>query len=1281
MKKNSATSTDVAVVFAPLERLEEWETWREDADSDLALCLDGTTGELGPYIRWLVALRLLLQLLYPEHRQMPWQGFQATLPARAMKALRDFVVGHAAGHEAVIMKADFNSAFRRDKNQWKLPGKYLAGRVLELVLEALNRKLSKPVPITSHAFLAVRNGSARGLSPRQMIQRFEQWLEHDIHGPADDLAELQCELLLTGSDGVRRDGRGDQLRRIATHLSEPQSDHQPVINIYAPSNRTGLRALATRVLYDQHRLRSDPAGSAVAPKLVYIPICEDSDGRPRSTRSTVLRKLRNCFSMDQPSDEGPHGAPNLAREVAELRRALSIYPTLIVFDAVEINGGPNGAILDYIQDAHWEDFLRALIQPDHKEMRRLDRPYPSRFVVLSNRALSGLKPWTVMQEGFKPPAFEGASRRLLEEPESVEPELEEQRRQLNAMTRGGGLHRVYTRDKSKLDLMFLSPAFAGAPTEGDLTFAGLLPEDDLRDVVVRSVHALVDRRVLRSRLVHCWLDLHAGSDDKTCVLVLVLMVVASVDGLRITTLARSVARWLQLIPAESRAAAARMERMVRECSEVNPIERSRLFKAFPGLLVHRVEEAAPTQEDTQRRFELVDTELFAANDVVGMLDRRLVDIRLTDVRQLVHDTLSAPASAPHPDQTARTARGKLQEPSWLGMDRGRLWATINQAIGEEAMRQATSQLRHMDSRALSSPHVHRRMVQTIYHGLLSYGHDAGGDLGPDERADQDPGTPSLEAAKRFRLLYTLLMRDCVEDAPHWALGRGLARSELRFQLLRMFLAPVLSDPMNLAPPGSRQERINLQRELEHRRDIHERDSAVYLDLLEALGRSAYDTGRHSIVELLVKEAERVLKARPLPAALDRSPGVGNLDDAAWHLMAIDRELHQLEATAAQVRQWVERANAGVGRKMPQFAREHFSFLKLRIDSLQSRRLLDDAQRACLKWLDHHAPELPDLSLIGNGFRMPSGEDAVSSSAKREFDAILRNHVDEAFRRYGSDNRMLEAMADILSRLGEILATRADSRSDWRDARPEFLNAYGVYWIADRLRSGAVEFGDLLRWPKVSARPMRYYIRVSLKIARIMADNARPGSAAWCCSREFFAHARDRLDVYSRHLFRSPRERLAMLLLLAACARVWHEIQGEAAAAAPGVHEAPRLHDSLLASLAYVREAESLALELGLPKVVSYRVFFERIKTVRRLIEAAGPDDSALRRLWAMDLGVLDRLSEGNPFWAELVTRQRKAERPGAEAARLARRRPVLPASSPLDSTDTILRLLGPAVGS
>jgi hypothetical protein len=71
----------------------------------------------------------------------------------------------------------------------------------------------------------------------------------------------------------------------------------------------------------------------------------------------------------------------------------------------------------------------------------------------------------------------------------------------------------------------------------------------------------------------------------------------------------------------------------------------------------------------------------------------------------------------------------------------------------------------------------------------------------------------------------------------------------------------------------------------------------------------------------------------------------------------------------------------------------------------------------------------------------------------------------------------------------------------------------------------------------------------------------------------------------------------------------------------------------------------------LPKVLANRIFFERVKTARRVLALHDDGHASLLELARRDLAVLARLAAGNNYWMGFVTRQLAAfERDGKSAA-------------------------------
>lgn len=605
----------------------------------------------------------------------------------------------------------------------------------------------------------------------------------------------------------------------------------------------------------------------------------------------------------------------------------------------------------------------------------------------------------------------------------------------------------------------------------------------------------------------------------------------------------------------------------------------------------------------------------------------------------------------------------------------RTWSQINFVLAEESLRQATAQMRHLPAEGLENAYAYRRVVQAIYHGLTSL------DLSADAFVTRGSAFGNLygpmlpnEPEKRFRYLYTFLYRHCVENN-EWRLGRAFGRSDLRLDLLSLFMFPgkgtrmlaeVSHDPNeSLFPEPDRPETSDPDHcaFLAH-------DRYLRCELLEAIGRAATDLG-----------------------AIRGGPAV------RWVLSMLPPQ-----ARAA--------ANAMLPERGLPFSAIENSALKLRIDwnqSLGTETELATARALCLEQLDRHGLDASALAqaqaelqgVLKRTFEnTPGVTDTLRACLDRLVDKVQTAVETSTGRR---------ACAEILLHLGEIYATEADNADFERRGQSGtagsatdqgvallFARACAVYWLGDRIRSsvGAMTAPDV-RWPLAGARGMRYYVRVCLKLARLVsaggsgAENRRMTDLA----NALLEHAQSRIGVYTRHQFQFPRERVAMLLLEASRIRAWvlvglagrqpqfvardralAQAQVEAPTRAKGgtsagSKRAQLAHDfvrfieeqqSILDdSVAFLDEAENLLVSLGFQPALVRRLLLDRVKhatAAARLLgafqslSALVPDHQKVLanlivyarchlRIAQHALSTLRGISVDNAFWREIARRQ------------------------------------------
>lgn len=485
------------------------------------------------------------------------------------------------------------------------------------------------------------------------------------------------------------------------------------------------------------------------------------------------------------------------------------------------------------------------------------------------------------------------------------------------------------------------------------------------------------------------------------------------------------------------------------------------------------------------------------------------------------------------------------------------WAHANYLLAQECLRQGTAQLRHLSTDSIDSPYAVRRIVQAIYHGLVSLRvkeptHKLGVTSADPGLETYDTMTsvvstslpsglyaPMLPADenKRYRYLYSFLYRSLVE-ANLWKLGRSFGRPDIRLDLLTIFVRPSLGSGMLVEQPDSAAAGLPDPSDLQDIADGLKRDWAIWSDLLESVGRSGCDLG-------------------------------GDRGDAAvrWAL----RLLPNMLATA--------QANALLPPRSPggAYYQAATAALKLRIDWRQSKGKIQEVKKLCLEELKRLGIEGSAVSLLEE--QVGHALEAALAPAGVAFAADEPHAVRERLRRaFGSthalflerlrDAEQFETASAILFRLAEALALEADEsvlrqsqRSQDRGQVPTGVAgdspevqqgqvralalAFAVCWLADSLRSeaGATSSREV-GWPRAGGRSMRVYIRVCLDLARLLNEvtAGHETESLRNITRQLLEHAQNRLGLYTRHNHGFRRERLPMLLLEVHRVRTWVGIE-------------------------------------------------------------------------------------------------------------------------------------------
>ena len=1191
----------------------------------VATVCEPETGEPGPYLRWLCVLRLICERLRVEptnEEGSPWNPpGPRSADAEPNGTQIDAALQQALGRSAAHMQS------AEAPREW-LRFPFHHGTVANLWRDA-EHFLNEAQPIYCAIDQCLREIRARDglptLTLRQVlkepllrpgeplcgdvIERLAGWLEGDAAPAMDDLSRLRADIFVVGT---RRSPRVALLKRVRAHLLQPstcgEDDHAPLMNIWSTGGFVGLRALTTYAcLGVKRRSRRMPRGAR--PSMIYVPlnrIRTDQDNR-RTTRQDVLDIL--CRWLDlrvTPAAEGT--AAHQAHRIQALQRELTRRRLIVIFDGIEISSPPFGAVNDLIRATDWPNFIRALIQPDDTELQRNGGRYMSRFLLLSNRRIDSLAAWMATGQA---PALDPVQSRaealdlLLNRGRMahLHEELEQQCQTLwpspyarpDVRPDERSLHQLYA--LSEATAQALVDEAGGLPDESDMALATCADAAGCRwgtDGRVRPWDQ-IQRQQWRKMLLHAWLHepdkrRHPKDWDVPAATVVLQFIALSFNGMRLETLDRALARFA----ARSKeaglgdAATAMRNKLAKPGS---PAQFKEHYKVFVDQYVDTDLEAVPHQ---LRWFEL-QTDPRGDNHLQFLGAREIFEIRDEASRELLLADMLA---------------GGAQ------LERFRL---MNEILSEEALTQATAQVRRSASGTLESALALRRFLQSIVHGLYSL------DMAKlDPSGQPSHGNPALvssdsslpeDSYRRYVLLYELLYRRCIENAPAWAFTRGQVREDVRSALLAIFVNPgwarhVLSELHSRGPDDRSMATFGAFGAPSHRGFRNAFDvaqphlrGALGIDLFNALVHSALRSGEH--LEY-AHSAERI---------------------AAELASANASEERSLQALHARRAEW------------------GFDFTKVAIDALQASGAPHDEVIArcqeALSRLGAHLP-WPGILNLGEAF-------AGVGWKKAEFEKKVLRPVASDCCPSGRSQKELERIGDILFRLGEVLATRAD----WGDGGNEFdvsmtryCNAYAVFWIGDRVRAQAAT-RDLasVAWPAVSSRAMRYYIRVTLKVAKLAARRAGSTEPSHRLddaniAREFFAHARARVDVYARHLFRLPAERIQILLLLAAAARVRASI-------AQRLHvqlgERELVQRSLDASVDYLEDTRQLMLSMEFPAAALRRYLLERIKTHSKL-SALGELPTERRQahvaLAQRDMAILTRLSASSKFWRDLLARLR-----------------------------------------
>lgn len=574
-------------------------------------------------------------------------------------------------------------------------------------------------------------------------------------------------------------------------------------------------------------------------------------------------------------------------------------------------------------------------------------------------------------------------------------------------------------------------------------------------------------------------------------------VAASVDGLRRSTLRRCMVQWSSLF-----GSAPTVPQRRAQASAGDKIESDidGLLRQY-GALIYRTREGGAERDISE--------------------DVRHVEL---DWRPEVPRHR---AGQDHPEVlhfTSREARSQFVT-AWLANetadDRGPTWRSVHFVLAEESLRQATARVRHDNGHDRANAHTIRRFAQTIFHGLLSINSQPRGGEGwlPLGGNLHAPAMPT-EPAKRFRYLYRFVYRRCVEGEEWW-LGRSLGRSDVRVDLLTMFFAPHTACSLLQRFPQWNAATKLLPELFEPEPPLPAPDVMLRCDMLTALARSGLDAG----------------------TARGRS-------SAEWALSVLPGWRQAAQGTDPNNQAEKHQINSRLPRRGIAYSKLSDDALKLRIDWLQSsadEHSLRQAKALCLEQLERVGVSsrfVDDLRLGARHFVEYAWSGAEDPAKALRFAMETSSSLLLA----GSPPaHALTMVSDVLSRLGEIIATAADNAVSFDPPNPPDEPIFGLAWacavyhVSDHVRSTAAgSEAEDLGWPTAGARSLRYNVRACLKLARLLVTGAADPNDRTISKlvETLLIHAQSRLATYARHHFRFHRERGYAKLMESGRIRTW-----------------------------------------------------------------------------------------------------------------------------------------------
>lgn len=471
------------------------------------------------------------------------------------------------------------------------------------------------------------------------------------------------------------------------------------------------------------------------------------------------------------------------------------------------------------------------------------------------------------------------------------------------------------------------------------------------------------------------------------------------------------------------------------------------------------------------------------------------------------------------------------------------------AAAIDAFSQASALLAHAGATELVNLAGKRLLVQALSH-LSAAGPLSSIDL-KGSAARVGASHFPVDPLRRHRMAYAVLYKSLIEDREAWTTSRRFARHELRVAILLS-----LVEWGRTSRPFAGHDKAPGWQDL----DSGAAPAAGIKDC--SLGKAAGSEERfvrqllRNIAHAAVDALDAPLSAAAL-AALDQAPPSAAPSPSFSARLPMGTLMLQIDV--ADLRH----------ERNPQ--RLEFT----RLDNAGAR---EAARRLCTTRVDAARPDLL-TRIAAMAMRL---EDALRTSPQvvQGYAALIPDMEALAELGQASAESHVDA-ADWLVRLADVLANETDDTEN--PPLRQVLHAWLVFWVADKLRAKAGEQRGVAgpTWPRLNSRYFRSGVRLTLKVARRLAE-LQGADAAGLQSLAHYAleFASDRIGVLSRDYHALARELFHVELLRGALARTYARIKNNA--------------EALDDAKAYLLAAEKRWLVLGGPAELSRRLLMERL---------------------------------------------------------------------------------------